>query len=106
MASVPVAVSAISLWFRFSCLFRALVDSSIMVESDPGSDEPWESIMVESDPGSDDPWDDPWDARDGDHSEPSDKAEPSDKNEPSEEGLLSKNTHTASLVTKFNLQDK
>ena len=52
-----------------SCSFRALVDSSIIVESELD--------------------DDPLDTRDGDHS---------DKDEPSEEDsstLLSKNTHTA-----------
>lgn len=55
-----------------SCLFRALVDSSISVESEPD--------------------DDPWDARDGD-------GDQSDKDEPSENSsaLLPKKTHSLAL---------
>lgn len=58
-----------------SCLFRALVDSSISVESEPD--------------------DDPWDARDGDGD-----GDQSDKDEPSENStsaLLPKKTHSLAL---------
>ena len=56
----------------FLKLFRALVDSSISVESEPD--------------------DDPWDARDGD-------GDQSDKDEPSENSsaLLPKKTHSLAL---------